>query len=275
MLRKRGRPAQKEQTMGDSFFNLPGLFVGYGKNSGDSDSARSPISPLDFKVFSGVGSHFCRSPRSPGRSRKSWDSDRVGLGLIDSLSDRSSQMKLRIISVSNPKLFDFSASSPRSLPKNYVISSHDWEKNQTQNENQRQCSGSFSACEIEQSEDYTCIISHGPNPKMTRIFGDCVLESHEDLGSFEKQDEVGVFSWMLDCAEDLELIPLPSKDFLSVCYSCKKKLDGEDIYMYRYYLVDSFNGYREMVFTRIFLQGRESILQQQLQNSGDHGRGVY
>jgi len=36
--------------------------------------------------------------------------------------------------------------------------------------------GSVSATEAEQSEDYTCIIAHGPNPKTTRIFGDCILE---------------------------------------------------------------------------------------------------
>ncbi|CAL9180747.1 unnamed protein product [Musa hybrid cultivar] len=37
---------------------------------------------------------------------------------------------------------------------------------------------SLSASEIEQSEDYTCITSHGPNPKKTHIFGDCILDSH-------------------------------------------------------------------------------------------------
>lgn len=47
----------------------------------------------------------------------------------------------------------------------------------------------LSASEIEQSEDYTCIISHGPNPKMTRIFGDCILESHFiGSSSFKKSD---------------------------------------------------------------------------------------
>ncbi|CAN0858558.1 FCS-Like Zinc finger 10 [Linum grandiflorum] len=30
--------------------------------------------------------------------------------------------------------------------------------------------------EIELSEDYTCIISYGPSPKTTHIFGDCILE---------------------------------------------------------------------------------------------------
>ncbi|CAA7403043.1 unnamed protein product [Spirodela intermedia] len=303
MLRKRSRPAQKEQTMADSeavrrprstsFFNLPGLFVGFSKGTGDSDSARSPISPLDLKVFSGLSGHFGRSPRSPASfegPRKSWDSDRVGLGLIDSLSDKlppcrgppllgpsesrsillGSQMK--IISIPSPRtrfdhlLSEGSATSPKSLPKNYVISSHGHaragspllcpDSSETRQELSSEilhptvdCSagsvpfsrgfvGSLSASDIEQSEDYTCIISHGPNPKTTHIFGDCILESDtSELAAFigdtnmQGEEERRGSSWMLDCAEDL--VPLPSEDFLSVCYSCKKKLDGKDIYMYR------------------------------------------
>ncbi|CAA6666267.1 unnamed protein product [Spirodela intermedia] len=268
MLRKRSRPAQKEST---SFFNLPGLFVGFSKGTGDSDSARSPISPLDLKVFSGLSGHFGRSPRSPASfegPRKSWDSDRVGLGLIDSLSDKlppcrgppllgpsesrsillGSQMK--IISIPSPRtrfdhlLSEGSATSPKSLPKNYVISSHLGGPPPHRRLLRRLRPllpgfvGSLSASDIEQSEDYTCIISHGPNPKTTHIFGDCILESDtSELAAFigdtnmQGEEERRGSSWMLDCAEDL--VPLPSEDFLSVCYSCKKKLDGKDIYMYR------------------------------------------
>ncbi|RRT72673.1 hypothetical protein B296_00021410 [Ensete ventricosum] len=64
--------------------------------------------------------------------------------------------------------------------------------------------GSLSASEIEQSEDYTCITSHGPNPKKTHIFGDCILDSHciesptirnkhrkDDEGSCKKNSEGG------------------------------------------------------------------------------------
>ncbi|KAE8715172.1 RNA-directed DNA polymerase (Reverse transcriptase), Ribonuclease H [Hibiscus syriacus] len=31
--------------------------------------------------------------------------------------------------------------------------------------------------EMELSEDYTCVISHGPNPRTTHIFDNCVVES--------------------------------------------------------------------------------------------------
>ncbi|KAJ6771615.1 FCS-LIKE ZINC FINGER 8 [Salix koriyanagi] len=35
----------------------------------------------------------------------------------------------------------------------------------------------LSASEMELSEDYTCVITHGPNPKTTHIFDNCIVES--------------------------------------------------------------------------------------------------
>ncbi|CAI0423413.1 unnamed protein product [Linum tenue] len=35
----------------------------------------------------------------------------------------------------------------------------------------------FTAGEIELSEDYTCVISHGPIPKTTHIFDDCIIDA--------------------------------------------------------------------------------------------------
>ncbi|KAJ4718162.1 Pre-mRNA cleavage complex 2 protein Pcf11, putative isoform 2 [Melia azedarach] len=96
--------------------------------------------------------------------------------------------------------------------------------------------GSLATNEIELSEDYTCIISHGPNPKTTHIFGDCILEcpTHEFANS-DKEGEEGVeLPQVAVPPEGLSLTHYPSDEFLSFCYSCKKKLDnGEDIYMYR------------------------------------------
>ncbi|KAL2897667.1 Protein MARD1 [Bienertia sinuspersici] len=96
---------------------------------------------------------------------------------------------------------------------------------------------SLSPEEIELSEDYTCVISHGPNPKTTHIFGDCVLECHPtgiEVGSKrESLDETST------CLENCLQIPAapsayPSNGFLSYCHFCKKKLEeGKDIYMYR------------------------------------------
>lgn len=92
--------------------------------------------------------------------------------------------------------------------------------------------GSLSARDIELSEDYTCIISHGPNPKTTRIFGDCILDcqAHE-LTNFDKKiDQEVEMTQVSERPNDLS--QYSSDEFLSFCYSCKKKLEkGEDIYI--------------------------------------------
>ncbi|KDP37202.1 hypothetical protein JCGZ_06258 [Jatropha curcas] len=93
--------------------------------------------------------------------------------------------------------------------------------------------GSLSAREIELSEDYTCIISYGPNPKTTHIFGDCILECHtNELSNFDKLGNLGSeLPQEANCPEGST--PYPSDEFLSFCYSCKKKLEGDDIHIYR------------------------------------------
>ncbi|KAF8407026.1 hypothetical protein HHK36_006150 [Tetracentron sinense] len=94
--------------------------------------------------------------------------------------------------------------------------------------------GSLSATEIELSEDYTCVISHGPDRRTTHIFGDCILECHKnELDNCNIKEEQQTESpWVLN-SSDIST-QYPSDDFLSFCYSCKKKLEeGKDIYMYR------------------------------------------
>ncbi|XP_077232376.1 FCS-Like Zinc finger 8-like [Tasmannia lanceolata] len=85
--------------------------------------------------------------------------------------------------------------------------------------------GCLSASEIELSEDYTCVISHGPNPKTTHIFDNVIIES------------CGVGfpgSWKEENCFFNDLPSYPSDNFLSFCYLCKKNLgQGKDIYMYR------------------------------------------
>ncbi|GAU47840.1 hypothetical protein TSUD_306510 [Trifolium subterraneum] len=94
---------------------------------------------------------------------------------------------------------------------------------------------SLSATEIELSEDYTCVISHGPNPKTTHIFGDCILETRPDLfiknhfKDEENEKEKGMTLIGLQTPNQY-----PSGAFLSFCDHCSKKLEeGKDIYIYR------------------------------------------
>ena len=89
--------------------------------------------------------------------------------------------------------------------------------------------GSLSATEMELSEDYTCVITHGPNPRTTHIFENCIVESSGgDLGfSSAKKDNIGF-------VDSDRTIIYPSENFLSFCYTCRKNLgQGKDIYMYR------------------------------------------
>ncbi|OIW03828.1 hypothetical protein TanjilG_30104 [Lupinus angustifolius] len=88
--------------------------------------------------------------------------------------------------------------------------------------------GSLSARDIELSEDYTCIISHGPNPKRTHIFGDCILECQKsDFSEFLKKEEPAFGSSKVSTISE-ESALYPSDQVLSSCYSCNKKLEKEE-----------------------------------------------
>ncbi|XP_074583889.1 FCS-Like Zinc finger 10-like isoform X2 [Curcuma longa] len=94
---------------------------------------------------------------------------------------------------------------------------------------------SLSTSEMEESEDYTCIISHGPNPKTTHIFGDCIIESpsfpSDNFKNKNGKDQERC-AWILKPSE--HSLACSSNDFLSFCFHCKEKLEeGKDIYMYR------------------------------------------
>lgn len=100
---------------------------------------------------------------------------------------------------------------------------------------------SLSISEMELSEEYTRVISRGPNPKTTHIFDDCVVVESSSSSS----------SSYGGCCNNLETsskgnnnnsndfpisrsMSYPSENFLSFCYKCKNNLgQGKDIYMYR------------------------------------------
>lgn len=82
----------------------------------------------------------------------------------------------------------------------------------------RSCfSGPLSLKEMELTEEYTRVVSHGPNPKTIHIYDDCVVESCCGLPELKKPG------------------PKPSCDgFLSFCYACNRSLGEDDnIFIYR------------------------------------------
>lgn len=118
----------------------------------------------------------------------------------------------------------------------------------------------LSASEIELSEDYTCVISHGPNPKTTHIYGDCILECHSNSLSSSSENEMKEMGFphplkSLNISTSYSLT-----DFLSFCYSCHKKLEeGKDIYIYR----------GEKAFCSLTCRSQEILMDEELEKSID------
>jgi hypothetical protein len=82
------------------------------------------------------------------------------------------------------------------------------------------CLGSVSAMVVEQSKDYTCIIAHGPNPKITRIFGDCILER---VTAVVLEGESMEAKEGKEAAESYCLVKCSDEVFSNSCLTCKEK----------------------------------------------------
>ncbi|KAF8401720.1 hypothetical protein HHK36_012666 [Tetracentron sinense] len=187
------------------------------KGFSETESVMSPTSILDTKLFTGTviplwsDKKSSKTPEPCLENRHPWeklDSRGVGLGLVDALSDErtdqksckpdsrmvlfGSQLKIQIplpsssisptvspksptdfgIKTRNSQLGPFSpALSPSPAAIGCVNSGLETPGSP------RIFTGCLSASEMELSEDYTCVISHGPNPKTTHIFDNCVVES--------------------------------------------------------------------------------------------------
>ena len=227
------------------------------KGFSETEAVMSPTSILE--PFMGLRSSFwseSNSPRTPlTESKRPWDSKGIGLGIVDALTEENSdqkptksdtrvvllgsQLKIQIpplpqfvsptddsprspaefgIKTRNPHLGSLSPVSSLSPAKKSSISGHETPTSPLV------FTGCLSADEIEQSEDYTCVISHGPNPRTTHIFGDCVIESGAGVYSPARKEN-GYFR---------DRTSFSSENFLSFCYNCKKKLEEDkDIYIYR------------------------------------------
>ncbi|PKU80102.1 FCS-Like Zinc finger 8 [Dendrobium catenatum] len=209
-----------------------------------SEVIRSPTSILEIKPFSVANHPFFseKNCRKPHWSNK--DSRGIGLGIIDvlincksdnrSLNSSSrmivfgSQLKIQIHQVeSSSNSSTGSVESPYS-PIEFGIKNKDSQlallSPPDLSIEDLPPSPEFLTREIELLEEYTCVISHGPNPKKTHIFDNCIMEN-SDNGFAMWKKENREFS---DKSSDY-----PSADFLSFCHACKKTLVCEDIFMYR------------------------------------------
>ncbi|XP_028795341.1 FCS-Like Zinc finger 8-like isoform X2 [Neltuma alba] len=233
----------RNPTSSSSFFSSPGLFTNLtSKGFFETETIMSPTSILDsnkpFSVFKNPFWSETNSPRTPPSSsleqpRRYWDkldSKPVGLGLVDSLIDDDqnpnfsskpdnrmvvfgSQLKIQI-----PLIAPSESMKPPEKKSGFGSASSNYSPRVTP--------GCLSASEIESSEEYTRVTSHGPNPRTTHIFDDCVIESScFDVG-------IGLSSPATAMKENE--FGYPSESFLSSCFYCKKNLgQGKDIFMYR------------------------------------------
>ncbi|VAH95922.1 unnamed protein product [Triticum turgidum subsp. durum] len=73
--------------------------------------------------------------------------------------------------------------------------------------------------EMAMSEDYTCVISRGPNPRTRHIFDDCIVESCGDV--------------LVDNGPGTAAVP--ASGFLSSCHACRRQLAGHanDTFIHR------------------------------------------
>ncbi|KAL5220320.1 hypothetical protein ABZP36_025033 [Zizania latifolia] len=208
------------QKMG--FFRVPDLLVKLStKCLIELDAVRSPTSPLDLKFFSGLGT---KSPRSSSldanQNQKILLGDRVGLGLVDSLTDdNSTRLGSRKVLLGSEMRITENVTCKNSFTAPVQVGVVDQKDESMCDE----LKGSFmSLDDIVNSEDYTRVVSRGPNPRTTHFFGEHVLEFEcEQLMPDESK-----------CEESLS--PHPKEGVMSFCYFCGEKLkEGEDVYIYQ------------------------------------------
>ncbi|GMJ01151.1 MEDIATOR OF ABA-REGULATED DORMANCY 1 [Hibiscus trionum] len=156
-----------------------------------AESVKSPTSILDNKpLFFPVGYNpFCFHSNQP-KSPKRLEPKGIGLAIVDKNNS--------CLETSNKVVFGtklrVEIPSKDSCPRGR---------------------GCVPITEMELSEDYTCVKSHGANPKTTHIYDNCVVKS---------------------CCSGLEEAECGGKsdDFLSFCHTCRKNLEQKiDIYIYR------------------------------------------
>lgn len=246
-------PTQKCTRAVPFFYGSPRFRTFKAKGTSETRTVMSPTSILDTIPFC-LGNHpFTHdrsrpiSTKSSSENKHSWgvmDSKGIGLALIDSLHDGGSIEENYLKSSNGNVIFGtklkvqipplpLSTPSPTESPKfpsDFGIKNRNFKLSEygspssgriPTKDSPRVVSVSLSVSEMELSEDYTCVICHGPFPRTTRIFDDCIVDTY--------------------CSLPGDLPSSSMENFLSFCFTCKKTLEqNEDIYIYRYNPFPSF-----------------------------------
>lgn len=228
-----------------SLFGSPRFFSGsFRKGTSiifDSETMMSPTSILDTKKVSNLISPFgydhnmSKSENTSSQENKPLHEKGLGLALVDSLDNEKNlenfnfiKPKLKIQIPTLPLSFCSPNLSPKS-PADFGIktpnrnsqflgakSPFGLKSSVVANGSLNSPTAALTLSEMELSEDYTCVISHGPNPRTVRIYDNCVVESCNGV--------VG----MTDFKKEYNLNS-PSQSLPYLCPKCKKNLgDGKD-----------------------------------------------
>lgn len=161
------------------------------------DATGSPRSPLDMKM------------QSSPRGSKSYDLGGVGLKIVVAL-DKPCEGVVREV-----------------LPKHAVCTSNLNRSGPIPVKNPGGFLQRNEIDDVESLEEYTCVTCHVPNKTFTKVY--------YDGGEGYNNNNVGVLRRPTPPILLIEREPsFPTSNFLSSCHLCGKKLDGKDIYMYRY-----------------------------------------
>ncbi|KAK8963987.1 hypothetical protein KSP40_PGU019575 [Platanthera guangdongensis] len=227
-------------------------FFPKGFSGTDAAAVTSPTSILENKPFCAAGHDFISDGKSRARSNTSssvtklhpWDGEDsrvVGLGIVEALSNgktykQSSNTESRMVLFGSQLKVQIPSNS-RNCDSHYLVEYGVKNKSSrlamALHSPARSCFSAaspasesspppvlcLSPSEMKLSEDYTRVISHGPNPKTIHIFDTCNgFNTLTTEITFSVHGQSGY----------------PSDDFLTFCHSCRKKLgQGKDIFMYR------------------------------------------
>ncbi|KAG5043520.1 hypothetical protein AAZX31_03G137700 [Glycine max] len=204
--------------------------------SSGTEALRSPTSILDARALSpfAFGSPFSTLPNKSSSQNRTWDKPDskggIGLALVGALKDEDTSISHN----SEPNKGNVLLRVKIPFESQFQTCVDDFGTTKTNNGSKnssgsgicaKDCcdsprsGGVLSWSEMELSEEYTCVISHGPNPKATHIFNNCiVVETYCSLPQKHNSHHSAA----------------TSGNFLSFCYTCKKHLDQtKDIFIYR------------------------------------------
>ncbi|KAE8692074.1 hypothetical protein F3Y22_tig00110860pilonHSYRG00046 [Hibiscus syriacus] len=241
MLRKRSRAMTGKQTlMADqssqkspaaqnytkpipSFFGSPRFKAFTSKALPETEAIKSPTSILDNKLsFPFCNPFALNRPKPKKLSPENPEPKGIGLAILDTfINDNRGEDNSSGEKNNNKKVLfgtELRVQIPPLPPTDFGIKTRNSDLLPTFGSPDSGIHMKDSPCilvtEMELSEDYTCVISHGPNPRTTHIFNNCVVENYCSVADNKSKTA--------------------SESFLSFCHTCKKNLEQKiDIYIYR------------------------------------------